>query len=99
MVLTFEHPDQYAGVVSVAPGGSFADTIVQPKLPSGTRPIRVAFIHGDREPHAPMVENWRRACEQAQWKFTSRTHPGGHHYPQNWVAMQAEIAAFLLAGD
>lgn len=98
MTLTIEHPEQYAGVLSVAPGGSFADKIVDPKLPTNSPwPVRVVFIHGEREPHAAMVENWRRACEQANWKFRSRTHPGGHHYPQNWADMHFDFAAFLLS--
>lgn len=95
MMLTIEHPDQYAGVVSVAPGGSFADKIVQPTLPTATQPIHCVFIHGDREAHAPMVDNWRTACAAANWKFMSSTHPGGHHYPENWVEMLPEVAKFL----
>lgn len=96
MILTMEHPDQYAGVVSIAPGGSIADRIVDPQLTTAPRTIRCVFIHGDREAHAPIVEAWRAACAKANWKFTSSTHPGGHHFPKNWLAMQPDIAKFLL---
>jgi predicted esterase len=100
MILTMEHPDQYAGVVAVSPGGSIAERIVQPKLPDGAGRLRCVFVHGDQEAYAlPIEKAWRAACEQSKWKYLSLTHPGSHHFPRNWVEKQPEIVAFLNSAE
>jgi len=95
MLLTAEHPGKYAGVVALSPGGSLADRLGSPPLNRTERPARCMFIHGEREPHAPLVRNWSSACRDAGWQFDSKTHPGGHQFPENWDELQPEIAKFL----
>ena len=55
MVLTSEHPEIYAGVVALSPGGSFSDQLLTPKLNPTQRPAKLYFTHGDQEPHAALV--------------------------------------------
>ena len=95
LLLAAEQPGLYAGVVALSPGGSLAERLVPPPLNQNQRPGRVVFIHGSQEPHAPYVRIWSDACQAAGWKFDGRTHPGSHHFPENWEEMQPEIAAFL----
>lgn len=95
MVLTAENPKQYAGVVALSPGGSFAKQLLTPNLNRSQRSAKIYFIHGDAEPHAPLVKVWEQACKDAQWKFHGSTHPGGHHFPMNWDALLPEVARFL----
>ncbi len=95
MLLAAEQPDRYAGVVSLSPGGSLAGRLAPPPLNTTQRPGRCYFIHGEEEPHAPYVRIWSQACQDSGWKFASATHPGGHHFPEDWDAMQPKIAAFL----
>jgi predicted esterase len=95
LLLTAEHPELYAGVVSISPGGSLWKRLAHPKL-SQTRFARCMFVHGLQEPHAPLVRIWSNACQAAGWKFDSKTHPGGHRFPENWDQMRPEVAAFLI---
>lgn len=96
MLLTAEHPDAYAGVVGLSPGGSLAQQLATPPLNRSGRTAKVVFIHGDQEPHAPYVSIWGRACKAAGWPFRSKTHPGGHHFPDDWERARPVIAEFLL---
>lgn len=95
LVLTAEKPDLYAGVVALSPGGSFAGKLATPSLNRALRPVKIYFTHGDQEPHAPLVKIWETACQNADWKFQSQTHPGGHHFPQNWDDVLPVVAQFL----
>lgn len=96
MLLAAEQPDLYAGVVALSPGGSLADRLDPPPLNRNQRPGRIVFIHGTEEPPAPYVRIWSSACQSAGWKFDSKTHPGGHHFPEDWDEMQAKVATFLI---
>lgn len=95
MLLTVDHPDQYAGVVGLSPGGSMVEKLINPDIRAGTK-NRVMFIHGTEEPHAVLVDAWRRICTPAGWKFASQTHPGGHHFPRDWDTRRKQVATFLL---
>ncbi len=95
MLLTAEHPDQYAGVVGLSPGGSLVQQLINPPVRAGFK-TRVMFIHGTEEPHGVLVDAWRRVCQPAGWKFVSQTHPGGHHFPTDWDTRRQAIARFLL---
>jgi predicted esterase len=95
MLIAAEHPNTYAGVVALSPGGSLARRLADPPLNRDERAARCAFIHGEQEPHAPYVEIWDIACSKAGWKFYTATHPGGHQFPDNWPELQPEIATFL----
>lgn len=95
LMLTAENPQQYAGVVALSPGGSFADRLATPHLNRSQRTAKIYFIHGDTEPHAPFVKIWEQACKDAQWRFHGGTHPGGHHFPLNWDDLLPEVARFL----
>ncbi|MDB5389481.1 MAG: tetratricopeptide repeat protein [Planctomycetaceae bacterium] len=95
MLLTAAHPNLYAGVVSLSPGGSLSTQLIEPKLNRSERPASVVFIHGTQERHAPLVGIWSQACQAAGWRFLSKTHPGRHHFPADWEKIQPEIAAFL----
>lgn len=95
LMLTAENPQQYAGVVALSPGGSFADKLSTPNLNRSQRAAKIYFIHGDAEPHAPLVKLWQQTCTDAQWRFHSSTHPGGHHFPMNWDELLPEVARFL----
>lgn len=95
MLLTAEQPDLYAGVVALSPGGSLSTRLVPPSLNRNQRPARCVLIHGTQEPHGPLVPIWSQACQSAGWKFDSKTHPGGHHFPDDWDQMQPKIAKFL----
>ena len=95
LLLTAEHSDEFAGVVALSPGGSVSGKTIAPKISKG-RAARLAFIHGEQEPHAPIVKRWKDACAKSDWKFMSSTHPGGHHFPQDWKQQRPEIAKFLV---
>ena len=95
LLLTADHPDEFAGVVALSPGGSISQQMFVPKISKG-RAARLVFIYGDQERHAPIAKRWKDACAKANWKFMSSTHPGGHHFPQDWEQQRAEIAKFLL---
>ena len=95
LLLTAKHPDEFAGVVALSPGGSIARQMNAAKISKG-RAARLVFIHGEQEPHAPIVERWKDSCAEANWKFMSSTHPGGHHFPQDWKQQRQEIAKFLV---
>lgn len=96
MLLTAEHPELYAGVVGLSPGGSLSQQLIAPTLKGAERPPRCYFIHGTEEPHAPIVRIWSSASQKAGWKFSSATHRGGHHFPENWDELQLKVAEFLL---
>jgi pimeloyl-ACP methyl ester carboxylesterase len=95
MLLTAEHPDDYAGVVALSPGGSMSERLADPVLRPG-RPARCVFVHGSFEAYAPTVQIWSSACQKAGWKFDSQTHDGGHHFPRHWDEMRPDVARFLL---
>ncbi len=95
MLLTAENPDAYAGVVGLSPGGSMAERLAAPPVNRSGRPARCIFIHGTREPYGPCVRIWSDVCKAAGWKFDSMTHPGSHHFPEDWDVIRPRIAAFL----
>ena len=95
MLVAAKHPDKFAGVVALSPGGSLADQLYEPKIARTDSPPCLFFIHGEQEPHAPIVTRWSRACGRAGWRFKSAVHPGRHHFPENWDEMQKDVAAFL----
>lgn len=95
MLLTARHPELYAGVIGLSPGGSMADQLATPPLDISGRSVKIVFIHGDQEPHAPYVRFWRDVCKKAGWPFRSTTHPGSHHFPEDWDQARPTIATFL----
>lgn len=95
MLLTAEHPDAYAGVVALSPGGPMSERLAKPHL-NQSRSARCVFVHGTQEPHGPFVRIWASACQAAGWKFKSETHSGGHHFPADWDEMLPDIAGFLV---
>ena len=95
MLLTAEHPDVYAGVVGLSPGGPMAERLAAPPVNRSGRPARCVFIHAEQEPHGPYVRIWSDACKAAGWKFHGRTHPGSHGFPEDWDVIRPEVAAFL----
>lgn len=95
LLLTAEHRDEFAGVVALSPGGSLSREMIIPKISKG-RAGRLVFIHGEFEPHEPIAKSWKMACGESDWKFMSSAHPGGHHFPQDWVEQRPKIAKFLL---
>jgi len=96
MLATEEHPDRYAGCVGLSPGGSLVSQLARPSFDPEKGTARIVLIHGDEEPHAPLVRIWARECGEAKWMFESQTHPGGHHFPDDWELRVPGIAAFLL---
>jgi len=97
LLLTAEHPETYAGVVTISPGAPppLSKRLFAPR-PNQSQLARCMFIHGLQEPHAPLVRIWSETCKAAGWKFDSKTHPGGHKFPDNWDEMRPEIAGFLV---
>ncbi|PQO36772.1 hypothetical protein C5Y96_06285 [Blastopirellula marina] len=95
MLVTEEHPDLYAGCVALSPGGSLISQLAWPSLDPKKGTARFVLIHGDEEPHAPLVKIWARECGKAKWMFESQTHPGGHHFPDDWEDRVPGIASFL----
>lgn len=95
MLVTEEHPDLYAGCVALSPGGSLISQLAWPSLDPKKGTARFVLIHGDEEPHAPLVKIWARECGKAKWMFESQTHPGGHHFPDDWEDRVPAIASFL----
>lgn len=96
MLVTEEHPNVYAGCVSLSPGGSLVSDLASPSLDPEKGTARIVLIHGDEEPHGPLVNIWARECGKAKWMFASETHPGGHHFPDDWGQRVPTIATFLL---
>ncbi len=95
MLLATKHSDRFASVVAVSPGGSLARDLYNLKLSPDARTGKCYFIHGDQEPHAPLVEIWKQAYERAGWKFMSATHPGSHHFPADWDQRRKEVIEFM----
>ncbi|MEO1530221.1 MAG: alpha/beta hydrolase-fold protein [Planctomycetota bacterium] len=96
MLVTMEHPGAYQGVIALSPGGSMFDRIVSPELVPG-KPSRLAFVYGLQEPHGVYADRWSDACKAADWRFLKRTHPGGHHFPEDWNELVPVFAEFLLS--
>ncbi|MEW4455543.1 alpha/beta hydrolase [Bremerella sp. JC817] len=96
MLVTEAHADKYAGVVALSPGGNMIQQLGRPSLDTTKGAARIVFIHGEQEPHAPLVNIWARECGNAKWMFESQTHPGGHHFPDDWELRVPAIATFLL---
>ncbi|NND97982.1 MAG: hypothetical protein HKN47_11700 [Pirellulaceae bacterium] len=97
MLVGARHPNEFAGVVSISPGGALADQLAVPKLNVAAGKSRLFFVHAKSEPHAPYVIIWRDAYQRAGWAFDSATHDGGHHFPESWDTMRPEVAKFLLS--
>ena len=95
MVLVMDHPESYRGVVALSPGGLRVDRLVRPAF-SDSIMGRVMLIYGSREVHSQLVGGMSIACRKAGWKFRARSHPGGHHFPENWGEMVQKIPRFLL---
>jgi predicted esterase len=99
LLLTAERPDVYAGVVALSPGGgTLAERMINPQL-SQSRAARCLFIHGQQERHAPIAARWALVARSTGWKFETLTHPGGHHFPENWDSLVPDIAHFLTQAD
>lgn len=89
-------PAQYAGVVALSPGGQPVKHLIPGRL-DATRSRRIYFVHGKREPHAPIAEQFRNACTAAGWEFKLAVHLGAHELPENWDIERAQAKQFILA--
>lgn len=94
LLLAAHHPDVYGGVLSVSPaGGSW------PEAPSATRhghPLRLVYGTGEQE---QILTSASRAL--AFWQawgqpFEVFTHPGGHHFPGDWVTVLGDGVTWIL---
>lgn len=95
LLLAKSDPKRIAGVVAISPGGSLSDQLYKVVLPSSNRKPKCFFVHAEREPHAPVVQLWGDAYKKAGWEFESATHPGGHHFPEDWDTMRKHVIDFL----
>ena len=95
MLIATEHRDEFKSVVAFSPGGSLVNQIVTPKISDG-RSGNLVFIHGSKEPHAPIGESWKKACADSGWEFMTHVHEGGHHFPDDLEVRRAKIAEFIL---
>ncbi|MEM6689012.1 MAG: alpha/beta fold hydrolase [Planctomycetota bacterium] len=95
LLLAKEYPTEFAGIVALSPGGSLADDLFEGDLPNANPAPAVFFIHGDQEPHASLVRLWSGFSRKAGWRFTSMTHPGGHHFPETWDEDRNKVSSFL----
>lgn len=95
MLIAARHRDEFKGVVALSPGGSLVQQLVTVKIAAG-RPGKLVFIHGEQEPHAPLANLWKNNCTAKGWKYMSKVHSGGHHFPANWEEQRPKIAEFLL---
>ncbi len=94
--LVMLRPKDYAGAVLLSPGGQPLElekstTKLDPKIPRS-----IFMVHGTEEPHAPLARMWAGQCRESSWRFSVATHPGGHHFPDDWDAMRVKIHEFLV---
>lgn len=94
LILTTRHPDSYAGVVAMSPGGAMSENMAPPKLSRSGR-AKIAFIYGAEEAHAPIAAAYRNACRNEDWPFTELRHQGGHELPPGWSKGRRKVSAFL----
>jgi predicted esterase len=85
----------YAGIVALSPGGKPMKYLYPGEL-DAKHPRRLYFIYGKAEPHGPVADLYRKACQNAQWPFKLLVHPGGHEFPENWEEQRAPAMRFMF---
>jgi predicted esterase len=91
------HPADYAGVVPVGPGGQ-PWTLTNSDFARGTGK-RLWLVWGQQDGARKFAEQLAPACTDAGWVVQTTVHPGGHQFPEDWVATCPRVAAFLLQAD
>jgi len=93
--LLAQHPQDYAGAMLVSPGGNQA-TPTQSKA----RGKRVLVINGTGEGprNLRMSEDFRRLFGTGN-EVRSRTHDGGHSYPEDWRTSFPQALRWMMGGD
>lgn len=93
--LLAQHPQDYAGALLVSPGGSQATP-----TESKARGKRVVVVNGREEGprNLRMSEDFRRLFGEGN-QVRSRTHDGGHTYPEDWQVSFPQALRWLMGGD
>jgi len=93
--LVRSEPSHYSGVVALSPGGHPLKYLYPGAL-DASHPKRVFFIHGRKEPHGPIADSYRKACNNAKWPFKLLVHRGGHEFPENWEDQRIAAMRFMF---
>jgi len=94
--LLAQHPADYAGALLVSPGGWRQPVPTE----SAARGKRVFVINGEQEGPAnqKMSADFRALFGQDNL-LKSRTHDGGHSYPQDWQSSFPQAIRWLMGKD
>jgi len=94
--LLAQHPADYAGALLVSPGGWRQPVPTE----SAARGKRVFVINGEQEgPANQKMSADFRALFGPDNTLKSRTHGGGHSYPQDWRASFPQAIGWLMGKD
>ena len=94
--LLAQHPDDYAGALLVSPGGWRQPVPTQ----SSAHGKRVFVINGEQEGPAnqKMSADFRALFSDGN-ELRSRTHEGGHFYPDDWKTSFPQAIRWLMGKD
>jgi predicted esterase/predicted RNA-binding Zn-ribbon protein involved in translation (DUF1610 family) len=93
LIVAAGHPDEFAGVIALSPGGQLSSFMARPEFTQGDG--HLMLVYGSEEPHGRFVTPLSTACRDAGWKFSSRMHTGDHHFPIDWETIRPAAARFL----
>jgi predicted esterase len=91
------HPQKYAGVVPVGPGGQ-PWVLDNDDLDRGIGK-HVWLVWGQQDAAREFAEQLVPACKKAGWVVQTTIHPGGHQFPDDWAATCPRVATFLLQAN
>jgi len=94
--LLAQHPDDYAGALLVSPGGWRQPVPTQ----SSAHGKRVFVINGEQEGPAnqKMSADFRALFSDGN-ELRSRTHEGGHVYPDDWKTSFPQAIRWMMGKD
>lgn len=96
--LTAAHTDLYLGVVAIGIGGK-PWLVERPELATEERVPSAVLVYGENEGTSNFTLAWSKRLQQAGWRRRVESHPGEHHFPENWEELRPALADFLLGRD
>lgn len=95
--LAVKHPESYAGVVSMSPGGLPDPLADNPEALRTSDRSRLVLIAGTGAPQdGELARKYQRLVAAAKWTHVFLEHPGGHDFPDEFPENGLEIVRFAL---
>ena len=94
LLLAAWYPDVYGGALSVSPaGGDWPDAVPEPTQP---HPLRLVYGTQDNQRILESATHAETFWREWQQPFEVFTHPGGHHFPGDWVQVLGDGVTQIL---